>query len=306
MYEPLLLGILYYFTQLPWTFIFLLTQMFGIRLYTLTDSEDCKRIQKRVSGWSTHTTDNDKGYGYSIGYWYIVNISISSNDYGDKYIVWMIATEASYKSLLNGKTEATLEGFSLLKSEINKTDITIFERIGSLSNPWYKKRALKIKSMVPRPNQDVVIQQIKEHHAEHGHTVAYLYGAPGTGKSVIGILLANMYKSSYCNTLKPWQPGDNVGSLYSDVEPTAEAPFILVFDEFDRPLQQINAGIKPHPKLPIQLADKTGWNQLLDEIHIGVYPNLILLLTSNTSPDNIREMDPSYIREGRVDLLIGM
>lgn len=218
----------------------------------------------------------------------------------------MIATEASYKSLLNGKSEAALEGFSLLKSEINKTDITIFERIGSLSNPWYKKRTLKIKSMVPRPNQDVVIQKIKEHQAEHGHTVAYLYGLPGTGKSVIGILLANMYKSSYCNTLKPWQPGDNVGGLYSDVEPTADAPLILVFDEFDRPLQQINTGIKPHPKLPIQLADKTGWNQLLDEIHIGVYPNLILLLTSNTSPDLIREMDPSYIREGRVDLLIGM
>jgi hypothetical protein len=41
---------------------------------------------------------------------------------------------------------------------------------------------------------------------------------------------------------------------------------------------------------------------MLDEIHIGMYPHMILLLTSNKSPEFIRELDPSYIREGRVDL----
>jgi hypothetical protein len=299
MYGPLLIAIGYYITQLPWTFIFLLTQRFGIRLYTLTDSEECKRIQKRIGAWSTHITDNDKGYGYSIGYWYILNISVTDNNYN----IWVIATETSYKSLVNVPESNTS---MLLMSEFKKTDITIYERTGSLANPWYRKRTLKINTMEPRPNQDVVMQQIKEHYARNAHTVVYLHGPPGTGKSVIGILLANMYKSSYCNTLKPWQPGDNISSLYSDIEPTAESPLILVFDEFDRPLQQIHSGIPSHPKLPIQMGNKTGWNQLLDEIHIGVYPNLILLLTSNVSPDFIKEMDPSYIREGRVDLILPM
>jgi len=305
MYETMVLGMMYFVSYLPWSFVFLLTQRMGVRLYTLTDTEDCKRIQKRIGKWATHITDDDKSYGYSIGYWYIVNITINDREYGDKYVVWMIATEESYKSLISGKNE-TSEKLNQLKSEIMQTDITIFERIGSLANPWYKKRHVKINTMEPRKNQSTVMDGINNHYREYKHTVVYLWGPPGTGKSVIGILLANMYKSSYCNTLKLWQPGDNIGSLYADVEPTKDSPLILVFDEFDGPLKQIHNGIKAHPKLPIQIADKTGWNQLLDEIHIGVYPNLILLLTSNITPEEIRKMDPSYIREGRVDLIIEM
>jgi hypothetical protein len=71
-------------------------------------------------------------------------------------------------------------------------------------------------------------------------------------------------------------------------------------------LAQIHAGIPANPKFIIQTRDKAGWNQILDEIHIGMYPNLILLLTSNKTPEEISEMDPSYIREGRVDLIFGL
>jgi hypothetical protein len=79
-----------------------------------------------------------------------------------------------------------------------------------------------------------------------------------------------------------------------------------VFDEFDIPLQKIHAGILPHAKLPIQIANKNGWNQLMDEIHIGIYPYIIILLISNRAPDFVRSLDPSYIREGRVDLVFNL
>jgi len=302
-----ILGISYILTVLsyvPYSLFFLITQLYGVKLYVLKDPEDCKRIQKYVSNWSTHTTDNDKGYGYSIGYWYIVNISIADNDYGDKYNVWMIATELSYKTLLSGKTDVINNGKNMYVCDIQKTDITIHERVGTLTNPWFKKRTIKINAMEARPKQDIIIQKIKEWQNVHKHTVVYLHGPPGTGKSVIGILLANIYKCAYCNTLKPWQPGDNFGGLYADADPTPESPLVIVFDEFDGPLKQIHEGIPPHPKLPIQIPNKTGWNQLLDEIHIGMYPNIILILTSNKSPEYIKSMDPSYIREGRVDLIL--
>jgi hypothetical protein len=45
---------------------------------------------------------------------------------------------------------------------------------------------------------------------------------------------------------------------------------------------------------------------MLDEIQRGMYPNIILLLTSNKTPDFIRSLDPSYIRDGRVDLTFEM
>ena len=277
------------------------TQSFGIRLYCLTEHEICSRVQKRISEWCTHKTDNDKGYGYSFGYWYIVSVTMNNNHGDSSCNVWIIATSNSYDALTKDKEEPI--EFNMLIPSVSKEALTIYERCGSYSNSWFKKRTTKINSITPRPEQEMILEEIKKHQDKYNHSVVYLHGAPGTGKSIIGILLANMYKGTYCNTLKPWQPGDNLGSLYSDVEPTATSPLILVFEEFDMPLTQIHFGIEPHVKFTIQTRDKAGWNQLLDEIHIGMYPHLILLLTSNKSPEYIREMDSSYIREGRVDMI---
>jgi hypothetical protein len=289
----------YVATQLPWVLIFLVTQLFDIRLYCLTERDICSRVQKRISDWSTHKTENNRGYGYSFGYWYLVSVNINKNSDGDNYNVYIISNKSSYEYLTKDSQEPQV--YSLYT--VPRNDLKIYERCGSYCNSWFRQRTVKINSITARPEQETIIESIKSHHAKYNHTVVYLYGPPGSGKSIVGILLANSYKSAYCNTLKPWQPGDNLGSLYSDVEPTQSSPLILAFDEFDGPLIQIHTGIEPHPKFIIQTRDKTGWNQLLDEIHIGMYPNLILLLTSNKTPEFIRELDPSYIREGRVDLM---
>jgi hypothetical protein len=44
----------------------------------------------------------------------------------------------------------------------------------------------------------------------------------------------------------------------------------------------------------------------LDSIQRGMYPNIILILTSNRAPEYIHSLDPSYIRKGRVDLTFEM
>ncbi len=297
MFEAYYIFLGYLCSQLPWTLIFLITQMWGIRLYYINDYNICTRIQKRVNGLCTHKMNNDKNYGYSIGYWYILNITQPDSE---TYSVWIIATQDSYNKLTLNMDE--IIPFKNILT-IPKESLTIYERAGNYSNCWFKKRLIKINSIQPRKNQEVIIDKIKEHHAENNHTVVYLHGPPGTGKSIIGVLLANAYKSVFCNTLKLWQPGDSLNTLYSEVEPTATCPLIIVFDEFDGPLTQMHNGISPHPKFLIQTRDKTGWNQLLDEIHIGIFPHVILLLTSNKDPSYICEMDPSYIREGRVDLI---
>jgi hypothetical protein len=253
-----------------------------------------------MGDWSTHKTNDNKNYGYSFGYWYVIHLSL--ND--DVYSVWIISTKESYEMLTKGKEE-NVQPIGCLPL-IPKESLTVYERFGNYSTCWFKKRLVKINSIVPRPQQESIIDNIKIHYTEYGHSVVYLHGPPGTGKSIIGLLLANMYKSAYCNTLKLWQPGDTLYSLYSEVEPSPTNPLIVAFDEFDGPLAQIHAGIPANPKFIIQTRDKAGWNQILDEIHIGMYPNLILLLTSNKNPEQISEMDPSYIREGRVDLIFGL
>jgi len=285
----------YVASYIPWTLIFLFLRKFNIYLYVLTDRDVCTRIQKRISSYCTHISDNNKGYGYSIGKWYLV--SVLNTD--DVYSVWMIATLASYNNLTKDTEEN--KPFSLF-NPVEKENLTVYERAGQLTNPWYRKRTIKIASLKAKPYQDIIIKTITEHQEKHGHTVAYLHGPSGSGKTMIGILLANAYKSSYCNTLKPWRPGDTLSSICSEIEPTPTEPLIIAFDEFDGPLSQIHIGIEPHKNITIQTSDKCGWNQMLDEVSIGMYPNLIILLTSNKSPDFIKEMDPSYIREGRVDL----
>jgi hypothetical protein len=283
---------------IPFTAIFLLTQLFGVRLYTVTKREHTLRIQKRIK-YCSHLT-NGKSEGYSIGYWYVMSITINESDEGDKYHVWMIATAATYEALLE---ESEVKPLMTDFEAPLKKSISIYERLGSFHHTWYKRRNFTLGAISPRPNQAVVIDRIKTHLDTNSHTVAYLHGPPGTGKSMIGLLLAEMYGASYCNTLKPWQPGDSVAALYSEVEPCAAQPLIIAFDEFDDPLVKIHAGIPPHKSLPISIHDKPSWNHMLDEIQRGMYPHLLVILTSNKTPEFIREIDPSYIREGRVDLI---
>ena len=298
------------FSYIPWACIFLITQHFGVRLYYLKKREECVRIQKRIQGHCSHTTDGDKGYGYAFGFWYALNISMNSGgDCYDSYTVYLIATKASYDSLINPtEDESDEEDSILLKSQplekLSKT-ITIWARTGSYQNPWFRKREKPIEE-VASGQQAVVIEKILEHYKKKRHTVAFIYGPPGTGKSMLGPLLAERVSGTMCNTLKPWQPNDTLDAIHSEVDPTKNKPLIIIFDEIDLALIKIHEGIPPHSKIPTMVMDKTGWNHMLDEVQRGMYPNIILLMTSNRGPEFIKNLDSSYMREGRVDLTFKM
>ena len=294
-------------SYVPWSCIFLITQFFGVRLYYLKKREECMRIQKRIQGWCSHTTDDGKGYGYAIGYWYVLNISVMSGDY-DSYSIYMIATKASFEALTKDLKDDD-DDFPLLKGarepETPQKTITIWARTGSFQNPWFRKREKPVDELA-RGQQEEVITQIVEHYKKKRHTVAYVHGPPGTGKSMIGPLLAERLNGSMCHTLKPWQPNDTIDLLYSEVEPTKNKPLIMIFDEVDAALLKIHEGISPHPKYPTMVLDKTGWNDMLDMIQRNMYPNFIVLMTSNRGSDFVNSLDSSYMREGRIDLVFEM
>ena len=155
--------------------------------------------------------------------------------------------------------------------------------------------------------QQIIVDEIKLYFHKHRFCVAYIYGPPQTGKSMVGILVASQLGGVFCNTLKPWQPGDSLGMLYTDVEPKVNKPLVIVFDEFDSTILRIHENtIQPHKHLPTSIIDKSGWNHTLDEIQRGMYQDVILILTSNKSPDFINALDTSYIRQGRVDKTFSM
>jgi SpoVK/Ycf46/Vps4 family AAA+-type ATPase len=282
--------------DIPWTSIFLFTQLFGIRLYSLKRKEECQQIQKKLGPWCSHMSEDGKGYGYSFGYWYFLHVSVDASDFGDRYNIWLIGTEDSYNKLI------TLEDSSkkVVEELIPELTFDILQRHGSFNNPYYLKRKLKM-SIEPMPKQKIIMDEIQESYCKKGFYIVFIHGEPGTGKSMIPLLMANCVKGMYCSTFRPWLPGDTLSSLYNESEPTQTKPLILAFDEVDSALVKIHQGLEQHKNIPIPVADKSGWNHMLDDIQRGLYPHLILILTSNKEPAFINEMDTSYLRERRVD-----
>lgn len=301
---------------LPWSLLFLGLRVFGVRMYHIRNREVCKRIQKRVKTRCSHTIDNDVGAGYAIGWWYAMLIS-SAHQYDSD--IWMIATDHTYKTLTKNdipdvfsldvaqqqkSQDATAKTVDDVKDDDDQQySIVIYTRLGTYANSYYSPRTVHLRRLTPLIHQEPVVSSIVSHYTSNNHTVAYLHGPTGTGKSVIGLLVARHLGANYCNTLRPWQPGDNLGELYADIEPSADKPLVVIFDEFDDAIVHIHEGVPAHKDIPIATPDKAGWNRMLDEIQWGMFPYLILLLTSNRPPEFITSLDPSYIRQGRVDLI---
>jgi hypothetical protein len=91
--------------------------------------------------------------------------------------------------------------------------------------------------------------------------------------------------------------------VYSTISPDDDKQLVLVLEECDKLIVNVIQGnIKPHIYIPIPMMDKSDWNSMLDKVtDLGFYPNLILILTSNVTIDAIHELDPSILREGRID-----
>ena len=302
---------------IPWVMVFLALRFLSpVRLYVLNEKEVCRRIQKRVT-YTSHVSDSGKAYGYAVGYWFFMDISIHSDDGCDRYTIWMIATETTYKALSadsrdlaaassSGSSSGSAAPGSSSGSSIQGADtkpLEILERDGSFHNCWFRPRRVH-RRWTPTADQAAIIADVKDCLKMNKHCVLCLYGTPGSGKSMVGLLLAQELGGKYCNTLKPWQPGDKLTPLYAEAEPNDTSPLIVAFDEFDAALINIHAGVIPsHKHLPIAIQNKQGWNDMFDEISRGTFEHLIVVLTTNRTPSFFDELDPAYLREGRVDLI---
>ena len=334
--------VLSWFYAIPWMSLFILSPMVGVRLYTIENREICKRAQKRMTyfsymdgGMGPGGTEGGCGYGYSVGMGYVAHVDIRRSLNDDRiFSITMIATAAAFEYLTkdttvyltygeeedtedeNGntipndltKTQSQTQSQTQAQSKTQAPFITVCERTGSFTDPYYRRRKIPSTNMNPRPEQRGLLTTICAQFARTGHVVVYLHGPPGSGKSMMGPLLARELGATYCNSLRPWQQGNSLGELHADVGASDAHPLVLVFDEFDVALTRIHEGLVTEigSKGPIHITDKSTWNRFLDDIGRGLYPYIILLLTSNKTPTMIQSMDPAYIRKGRVDIVMEM
>jgi hypothetical protein len=124
--------------------------------------------------------------------------------------------------------------------------------------------------------------------------VALVYGIPGTGKSFLSMLLSQKLNCSIltCHVSR-------ISYCYKNYH-VEKTPIIFMIDEVDVELHSIkNTNESNVIEKERIIFTKKEWNEILDHIHLGFYPGLVLIMTSN---QNLKEYK-SELRKGRVDIM---
>lgn len=166
---------------------------------------------------------------------------------------------------------------------------------------------LPFKGFEPKDDQLAIMNKIKDKYDDSKFNIcrALVYGEPGTGKSFIGKLLAKELDSKLCFDLRLDEPGNPLITLWKAADPTKDSPLIVQIDEIDVLIQKIHSGkVKnDHKWFRRMIYDKQTFNTFMSE-YLPCLPNTIYLFTMNSDLDNIKALDPSYVRDYRIDLVI--
>jgi hypothetical protein len=284
---------------------------YDVRIFTLNKKEDCIKLQDKMN-LCTHSTDA-KGYGYSVGFWYFLHLDVKSTFDGTSYSAWILCSRKQFDELM--KTEKKESDSELqIKIHVPREEFFVLEKsTGTYSNTYYRRRTLERYSITPTPAQKAILDSEIKIFEEKKSAVFFISGASGRGKSMTAVFLAKILNGLYCEDCTPWEPGDSIQSLYMDFEDIIrkeKKPLVVCFDEVDAVLEKIQKNTIPNNEtVQTSVRDKCGWNKLFSKVERGLYPYLIIILTSNRSPEQVTQMmgnDGSFIRKGRVDRFFSM
>jgi SpoVK/Ycf46/Vps4 family AAA+-type ATPase len=286
---------------------------FGIRYYEITSDREVIRqavrtLEKDVHATSTRTMGtNTYPKGFFFG-WRQIGWIQTDSPWMDGWIITIVCKEAYYKSLIDqGEIPLvpSLEESISEKKEAVRT-INMLYRRGTYEELRYGSSKIDVADIKPLGGQQEAIDKVAAVFKKKKFTKAFVHGPPGTGKSALGLLLAKEFGGHYCHTFDPTTPGDQIDTLfgyYKDSE--SETPLIIVLEEANLLIEKIhNRRVEQHIKMPIPVRDKTTWCTFLDDLVF--YKNVILILTSNQSKQEIDALDVAYLRPGRVDLVLEM
>ena len=284
----------------------LIGHLFRVQGYKITDQTECNTLIKKLNINRSVFIQNEKPFGFFYGKWFIGYICSqeSPTQQNSGQVMYVVIRRAHFERIKKcSEVEIDYNG-----EPVGQKIIKIRERRG---NPWwweYTERqynATKYLQKEPRDYQSEIIKDmlsIVNGKASKSGTF-FIYGEPGTGKSLLTLLLAKQIGAYYCDSWKPTDPGDTLSRVYSAIAPDEEKPLVLVLEECDKILFDVLDGkIVQHKHILIQVREKSDWNGMLDKVtDLGFYPHTILILTSNVYLDKIHERDASLLRKGRID-----
>ena len=301
------------FTSLYPILMFLVSSFFGIKEHKYINKEKVNSIIQNIKhDYAFQYDDNNEPFGLIIHKntkWFI-----------PCYICWI--TECDYEKTIiiysgSYREKLLISGFndnnssSLINTEYNNdsTNSTVeyYTTYGTYQFTRFTSRTITITQECTAKQKEISEKIIKSYN-ENKHVVSYIYGDIGTGKTMLSYLLAKQLKGSLCDTFTPTKPGSYFEDLYTQISPTKDNPFIILFDEIDIMLDQIHhQKIIQHKNISTQIYDKTTWNRFFDNIQRGMYPYLIVVLCSNINNIKIdKQYSACYLRKGRIDLIFNL
>jgi hypothetical protein len=276
----------------------------GLRVYKI-EGNTLTKFTRDIK-WASMYEHDDEPMNWISGYFFLGYLEVRESR--DECI--RKAYVFCHSSLLKKYSQDS----SKEESQETKTSkpITIYEREGAFWRIKYQKVNLVFRDINPRNCQKMAIDKILKHYNEKKYSTVLLYGVPGCGKSMLGILLAKHLlktcpKVNFVDSFCPSDPGDEFISLYVKISPTEKSPMIVVLEEVDILVEKMHNGkVEEHKDLPVLVKNKTGWNMFFDKFDRERFPYVIFIMTSNQHIQWFNKLDPAYFRDGRVNLKIEM
>lgn len=189
----------------------------------------------------------------------------------------------------------------------SKNYIKIYSRQYDQKGVYYNALRFYTTDLAPMGEQKAVVDAIVTEYRKKQRCVVFLSGPSGSGKSVVGLLLAKELNGNYCHTFNPTDPGDAIGALISNsqIDDCGETPLVVVLEEADKLIYDVhNDAIKTLTPHMVAVRNKSTFNTFLDDMFM--HPRVVLIMTSNARAEEIDGLDESYLRAGRVHLKMRM
>ena len=280
-------------------FILFFLKLFDYHLYTIHNKDKINNIRHLLKdSLCMSYSDEFKPLGLTV---HRKMLAYFPPDYAGRLVYILIHAKNKYE-ILEKSNKPHIE--KIIPTENNESKIDYCYRTGDYSFFEYNKSKMYINSNVFTEQQRQVYDNIMNIYNTKNNVKCYLYGNVNSGKTFLAYLMARELNCYLCDTFNPTEPSDHFSNIYNCIHPTPKKPLILLLDEVDILIHKIHKEtILPHKHNSIQVYNKTTWNNMLDKLDYGLYPNVILILCSNVSVNDINKLDQSYLRQGRIDLI---
>ena len=278
-------------------------QLFSFKYYEIfSDREATNNLVKQFAAAKKFTkTRHFNGKDVLSGFYFCRKYIAYVDRTQEQEVIYLFTSVAHYKVMVEQMEEPVI--VSAVVTTARKLTVQVLYRKGTFKNFYYPTVRLDVTHITPIGGQVQAVADILALYEAKGQATVFLHGVTCAGKSTVGYLLAKELKSKFCHSFNPSDPGDQLAVLIQDA---GEDPLVVVLEEVDGLITAIheNKVLRNNKDVPVCVFNKMTWANFLDDMVF--YKNVILLMTSNKSKEEIDALDPAYLRKGRVHLSVSM